>query len=679
MNANLTADEAPVAVDGPSAGLFGPRTERLAWGALAVVLSALLSIFSFTGIHQIAALETTVNDQLRVMIAPRAEEQDKRISIVALTEETLIQFPYRSPVDRGFLAKLVDALTEAGARAIVFDLLFDQPTETEKDAALISAIRRFPGDVVAAWGDERAGLIPQQSAYLAHFADEAGIALGFANVVTDDDGVVRRFTTRLDGIDKRSMSGEAAQRLTGAEPMERGLIDWRLPKTQGATLFQQLPAIRVVQFAEREATLNVLKNAIGGRVVFIGADLEQRDRHQTSLSVDPRNLRTIPGVAIQAAVLSQLLDGRTVPNAPAAAFYALVVIVSLIGVVIGLSRLNLAWKALAVLGMLLIYLAAVFALAQSGVLFLPVAPAVAAVFTAFLLAISLDSFLTQRDERFIRRAFSHYLEPAMVDQLAQDPESLRLGGDRREMSIIFTDIQGFTSMSEELPPDQLTKLLNDYFDGMSDIIMAHGGAIDKFIGDAVVAHFGAPTPMADHALKALLCAAELDRFGEAFRRRHAHLGLGMTRIGVHTGVATVGNFGGRARFDYTAMGDTVNTAARLESANKLYGARVGVSEETVEAANAMAGRGDKLPLLQTIGRIMLKGKSKPVTVYTVNNDADEEFVWAYEAVFSMIDVDRDKAMTALEDLFRTNPNDPLVKWHLERLGRGETGTMIGAA
>ncbi|MEL6794983.1 MAG: adenylate/guanylate cyclase domain-containing protein, partial [Pseudomonadota bacterium] len=302
-----------------------------------------------------------------------------------------------------------------------------------------------------------------------------------------------------------------------------------------------------------------------------------------------------------------------------------------------------------------------------------------AIFLSFLLAISLDSFLTQRDERFIRLAFSHYLEPAMVDQLADDPQALRLGGDRREMSIIFTDIQGFTTMSEELPPDQLTRLLNDYFDGMSDIIIAHGGAIDKFIGDAVVAHFGAPTPMANHALRALQCAGELDKFGERFRRKNAHLGLGVTRIGVHTGVATVGNFGGRARFDYTAMGDTVNTAARLESSNKRYGTRVGVSQETAEAANADATREDELPLLQTIGQIMLKGKTKPVTVYTVNNDADEEFVWAYEAAFSMIETDLAKAKTALEELFRANPNDPLVRWHLNRFEQGETGIMIGAA
>ena len=677
MNANVTADEA-VAAEASSGSRVSFGSERFLWGLAAVILAALLSIAAFRGIPQLASLETAANDQLRVNIAPRGE-QDKRISVVAFDEKTLLQFPYRSPVDRRFLADLVDALGQAGVEAIVFDVLFDQPTEPEKDEALIDALRRFEGPVVAAWGDKQAGFTPEQTEYIYNFADRAGIQLGFAHLVVDDDGVVRRFTTRLEGVEKLSMSGTMAKAMIGETPMENGTIDWVQPSKEGATLFQQFPAIRVVQFVQREATLNVLRKSLDGRVVFIGADLEQRDRHQTPLSVDPRNTRTIPGVVIQAFVLSQLLDGRIVPNSPPWLVYALVGVLALVGVVIGLSRWNLAWKAAAMIAVLLIYLTLVAGLARTATHFLPVAPTVAALFLSFMLAISLDSFLTQRDERFIRLAFSHYLEPAMVDQLADDPQALRLGGDRREMSIIFTDIQGFTTMSEELPPDQLTRLLNDYFDGMSDIIMAHGGAIDKFIGDAVVAHFGAPTPMKNHALKALQCAAELDKFGEQFRRKNAHLGLGMTRIGVHTGIATVGNFGGRARFDYTAMGDTVNTAARLESANKRYGTRVGVSQETAEAANAMAGREDRLPLLQTIGHIMLKGKTRPVTVYTVNNDAEEEFVWAYEAAFSMVDVDLNKATTAFEELSRANPNDPLVKWHLERFGRGETGTMIGAA
>ena len=678
MNADAVA-EPGILSQGRIARSSFRMAERPVFGLIIAIIASMISIAAFTFSGQLQLLETEVNDQLRVVLPHHAAEQDKRISIVTLTEETLIQFPYRSPVDRGFLAELLTVLNEVGVKGVVFDVLFDQPTEVEKDAALIAAMKAFDGPIVAAWGNEDAGLIKEQSDYLQAFAAETGIRMGFANVVTDADGVVRHFVTRLEGIEQLSMSGAIAKEINGETPMVEGVIDWAIPAAGGATVFQEIPGHRVTQFAKLPGMMPRLKAWLGGRIIFVGADLEQRDRHQTSMAVDVLQERTIPGVLIQAHVLAQLLDNRIVPNATETTIYLIVAVMALAGVVLGLSRWILIWKAASATGFVLSYLAMVILLAQNQVLFMPVAPALTALFLATTMGISLESFLTQRDERFIRRAFSHYLEPAMVDQLAEDPQALRLGGDRREMSFVFTDIQGFTTMSEELPPDQLTRLLNDYFDGMSDIIIEHGGAIDKFIGDAVVAHFGAPTPMADHALHALKCSEKLDIFAEKFRLKNAHLGLGVTRIGVHSGVATVGNFGGRARFDYTAMGDAVNTAARLESSNKRYGTRVGVSQETAEMAGAMAGSGERLPLLQTIGQVNLKGKSKPVTVYTINTDAEEEFVWAYEAAFSLIDVDLERAKKALTELFRNNPNDPLVKWHLDRLKDGGTGIIIGAA
>ncbi|QIE54058.1 adenylate/guanylate cyclase domain-containing protein [Pikeienuella piscinae] len=669
MSAN-TADDGPRRPRS-GAGLRG-LLERALWAVAAAALSSAIVLFAFRSIPPLIALETQLNDIQRVLIAPREAAQDPRVTIVALTEETLVRFPYRSPVDRGYLARLMRALAEAGVRAVVLDILFDQPSEPAKDRALISAIRDFPGPVIAAWGDQRSGLIEAQREYLSWFAAESGLVLGFANVITDDDGVVRRFATRLPGIDRASLSGAAALAIGGGEPMREGVIDWRAPKTANATLFQQLPSLRVTD-PPSEAVRDILYRTLEGRVVFVGADLEQTDRHQTPLGVDPANRRTIPGVAIQATVFTQLLDGRAPPNAPPWLVATIVAALAMVGAGFGLARWDLVWKAAATLAVLVGYLALVYGLALRGAQFLPTAPAVAAVFLSSLLAISLDSVLTQRKQRLIRRAFSHYLAPAMVDQLAEDPEALRLGGDRREISLIFTDIEGFTTMSEELPPDQLTRLLNDYFNAMSEVIMRHGGAIDKFIGDAVVAHFGSPRPLADHALKALLCAEELDRVAEAFRRQNAHLGLGVTRIGVHTGVATVGNFGGRARFDYTAMGDAVNTASRLEDANKRYGTRVAISRETVDAA---AAGGAPLPLLLSIGQIRLKGKSQPVTVFALDAEADADFVAAYEAAFALIETDPPKARTAFEEMLRARPGAALPRWHLGRLRQGETGVLI---
>ena len=212
---------------------------------------------------------------------------------------------------------------------------------------------------------------------------------------------------------------------------------------------------------------------------------------------------------------------------------------------------------------------------------------------------------------------------------------------------------------------------------MSDLIFKHGGAIDKFIGDAVVAHFGAPTPLENHALQAIRCAEAMDRFCERFRSENAHLGLGVTRIGVHSGIATVGNFGGTTRFDYTAIGDAVNVAARLESSNKTYGTRIAISDGAMALANAAAGDEDTLPLMQTIGHIVLKGKTKPVTVYTLNTDADEEFIWAYEAAFSLFESSIERTKSALSELLKLRPGDPLTLFHLNRIERGETSSVIG--
>lgn len=651
--------------------------ERYVFGGLIAVVVAAVAISIFTMRGQLRTLETVINDTLRVQVQPHGAEQNKDITIVAFSEETLVQFPYRSPVDRKFLADLTTALGNAGARGIIFDVLFDQPTEPEKDQALIDAIRAFDGPVVSAWGNEEAGLIKVQHEYLQAFSKESGIILGFANLITDPDGVVREYTTRLEGVEKLSMSGTMAEIVTGETPPEHGVIDWVIPAEGGATIFQQFPAHRITHFASIPALEGKLKDWIGGRIVYVGADLEQRDRHETSMGVDIRYPRTIPGVVIQAHVLAQLLDGREVKNATENVKYFIVALAALLGVALALATFRLIWRSLGFVVAGVGYIVFVGVMAYASIIFLPVAPVLTALTLAFGLGIGLDAFLTQRDEQFIRGAFSHYLDPAMVDQLAENPDALRLGGDKREMSIVFTDIQGFTTMSEELEPDVLTKLLNEYFDGMSDLIFKYGGAIDKFIGDAVVAHFGAPTPLDNHALQAIRCAEAMDRFCERFRSENAHLGLGVTRIGVHSGIATVGNFGGTTRFDYTAIGDAVNVAARLESSNKTYGTRIAISDGAMAHASAAASDDDALPLLQTIGHIILKGKTNPVTVYTLNTDADEEFIWAYEAAFSLFGSSIERTKKALAELLKLQPGDPLTLYHLKRIERGETSSIVG--
>ena len=179
------------------------------------------------------------------------------------------------------------------------------------------------------------------------------------------------------------------------------------------------------------------------------------------------------------------------------------------------------------------------------------------------------------------------------------------------MSFLFSDIAGFTTLSESLSPERLVALLQDYLDNMVDIALRHHGTIDKFIGDAVVVIFGAPSDQPDHAERAVHCAIEMDNFAQEFRLKKERDGIqfGVTRIGVHTGVATVGNLGGQRRFDYTAIGDTVNTAARLESVNKHLGTRVCISAVAASDCNGLG--------LRPVGTLVLKGKEEGLDVYSL--------------------------------------------------------------
>jgi len=298
---------------------------------------------------------------------------------------------------------------------------------------------------------------------------------------------------------------------------------------------------------------------------------------------------------------------------------------------------------------------------------------------AFAATTTLRAYLARRDGRFIRDAFSQYLAPALVDELTRHPERLKVGGERKEMSFLFSDIAGFTGLSERLTPERLSSLLNGYLDGMSEIVLKHGGTIDKFIGDAVVALFGAPTAMDDHAMRAIRCAIEMDVFSERYRTENADVAMGITRIGVHSGDAIVGNFGGANRFDYTAMGDSMNIAARLEAANKHFGTRVAVSEASLSRAFPGPAR-DDLALddatILPIGNVILKGKKQPVTIYTCLHDVDAALAADYRNAYVEMDNDAVRAAALLTAINEGQAVHPLAALHLRRLGSGETGATF---
>ncbi len=215
-----------------------------------------------------------------------------------------------------------------------------------------------------------------------------------------------------------------------------------------------------------------------------------------------------------------------------------------------------------------------------------------------------------RQKRFIKQAFKQYLSPLVVAELIAHPERLKLGGERRTLSIFFSDLQGFTSISEKLEPEKLTSLLNEYLSEMTDIIHEEGGTVDKYEGDAIIAFWNAPITVPEHAVRAvraaLRCQAKLAEMRTAFKR---DIGVDMMmRIGINTGDAVVGNLGSRTRFDYTMLGDAVNLAARLEGVNKQFGTYTMISQFTRELTGEIFA-------LREIARAAVVGRKEPVTIY----------------------------------------------------------------
>lgn len=627
--------------------------------------AAALAVLLFAAVPILGEVEARLGDRVRLALAPGPVGQDPRISFVALDEATLATLPYRSPIDRGLLADVLDAIAAGGATAVGIDVLIDQPTEPEKDARLAAAIRDFPGPVVVAWAGRGAGMTEAQSAWLAGFAEASGAIFGDVTLAAGSQGVVREAAVRAGDAPEGFPLLLARSLEPEARPVD-GLIDWRRTLDPALPPFQTSPAHVLPLLKANPA---ILGTWFGGRIVIVGADLPLQDRHETPLSVLGFDARATPGAVIHAHIVSQMLDGRRVPGlGPGAALGIVVALCALVTLALAAVRMTLVRVGVSTL-LLAGYVAAALFATASGWPVAPLAPAVLAVGLTWLAVASIDAMAARRDRQYIEGAFSHYLAPELVARLVRDPAALSVGGERREMSFLFTDIAGFTTLSEQMEPERMTRMLNAYLDGVCAIIIARRGVIDKFIGDAVVALFGVPEDEPGHAANAIACAREIDAFAEAFRAEPGHEMLGVTRIGVHTGTATVGNFGGEARFDYTAIGDAMNTAARLEGANKYFGTRIAVSDASLRSAE---GRLPDNLAMQPIGDIVLKGKSEPLGVQTIRADNDKDWLERYAQAYLYLNCDPAGAETLLDGL----GDDPVVRFHLDRLRAGEGGRVI---
>lgn len=597
------------------------------------------------------------------------EPQSSDIVVVSISEQTLEMFPYRSPVDRAFLAELVETLQAAGARAIFLDVLFDQPTEDDKDARLKSVLDSVGIPLVISYGRQSEGLTEEQTEFMQAFVAPGHRA--FANLVKDPfDGVARWIfpgATEEDGswvpgvpYALRERTGGPKVVVDPAQPMVE--IAYRAGPDPETPPFKQFPA----------HTVKLLPKAwFKDKIVMVGFDLSDRDRHVTPFRA-AKSSATTPGVLIHAHALAQLMDGRQAPRHDLVAALPATAIAALIGVALGMLEIAIGLRVAAMLVLIAGIWVTGFVLYSQRIAMIPLISPSAALGLSLWLTDAYKRRQERSQRRFIQGAFSKYISPDLLDELVKNPASLQLDPKRKHLTFLFTDVAGFTTVSESMDAASLADVMNRYLDGMVKTIFKHGGTVDKFIGDAVFAMFGAPKEQPDHARRAVACALDLDAYASKFEADEVAAGrkFGMTRIGVHTGDAAVGNFGAQERFEYTALGDSVNTASRLEGLNKYFGTRVCMSGI---AAGEAAGQPSR-----PMGQVVLKGKTVPLPVLQplTEEELASPFMLRYLAAYRLLEQGDPAARQAFADLAAENPDDGPTQLHLEQLEEGGTVSTL---
>ncbi|MFZ9735332.1 MAG: CHASE2 domain-containing protein [Burkholderiaceae bacterium] len=641
------------------------RPQWLSGLAVAVAAAVLASGLTW-GLAFLNSLEKVAAD-IRLAAFQPPQPQSESIVVAAITEETLASFPYRSPVDRAFLASLLETLQDKGAKAIGLDILLDQPTEPEKDELLAQTLRSMRIPVFVSYTVTPSVVNEDQLAYLNAFVPEPLRAA--ANLATDPfDGSVRWiFPGETEPGMPVSFARKAAE-VYGVQTQSQPLaIAWR-PRPDPDTLpFRVFPA---------HAAAVLPADWFAGKLVLIGAVVSITDRHRTPLAVvrddDDGNM---PGILVQAHAADQLITSRAAPEISFTSMLGVGLLLSLIGMALGLAKRGILFSVVSGLVVVVVFwVGGLWGYAYGLALIPLVAPTLALALSLWMMD-ALIGRAERRQRQFVQGAFSRYVSPAVVSQLVENPDALRITGTRQEASFIFTDIAGFTTLSEGLTSEALSEVLNSYLDGACSIVFAHGGTVDKFIGDAIMAIFNAPIAQADHAERAVRCALALDAYAEDFRKAKNAQGvpLGVTRIGVHSGQATIGNFGSNARMDFTALGDTVNTAARTEGVNKYFGTRVCCTQEIVDRCPGLAF----LP----IGDVFLKGKQNAVTLYSPVSDAQQASGYAkdYGAAYSLLiagKVSQQEIQHQFSELLLHYPEEPLARFHADRIAQGLVSTKI---
>lgn len=623
---------------------------------VAAMLIALVAGAACTSppLHTLQGLSLDILTALRgKLIGDRRDPATSPVVVVAIDGETYETPPFTGSPTQTWtreIGRVLGSITEGGAKVIGFDVIFKNSIEQSEipfgDTAVGGRMKGFDRDYLIALrqisdsGKLVLGeILSNDHPEVPYRAQQVAVrnTVRALNVHTDHDDVIRRMplSFAIEGRPVPAMAVELAARAAGAKAeiassgateLSGYAVPSAVPNTMTLNfrgLGRDIPTFSFVDLRAcvEKGDADFFRRTFDGKVVLLGTVLNFEDRKLTSMRLSggydgtpaarcalpapaskPQKARSdVAGVFVHATAVRNLMEHDAVAEL---GFPARTILTIVFAAIIACAAAMFApTGALTVWLVLTALYTAVAVAAFVHARALPLAEPALASLMALASMIGYRFVLADRDERFLRKSFALYLAPEVIETMVASGKMPALGGEMRNVTMFFSDLSGFSSIAETMTPGELVTLMNEYLSAMTDIIESHGGYVDKYIGDSIVAMFGAPADDPAHARNAVRAALEChDKLADLNAHNPAFAGHGLShRIGLNSGEAVVGNIGSRRRFNYTVMSDTVNVASRLEGANKYYGTAIMASETTMaQTRDTFAWR--ELDAIKVLGR-----------------------------------------------------------------------------
>jgi len=652
-----------------------PLLIRIGIGLGIGILVALIRVGDPEFIQRVDHLTTDYRYQMKFEHdSASADWWNPRVSadvvIVGIGDEDMTTLPEPFPYPRSYYAHLVENLERCGVRTIAFDLTLDAKRDSASDAAFDAVLKKYNNIILATKSSEESGagryvLSTLERSYPNVFYKQ-GRHIGIVSVAGKDrDGVARRYypfmmignfptptfafaslnvalnlsDTTVADVDFDNKTLTLADRVIPTIGDGRSfLLNYYGPNATfryikfneviDDSAFKTKAELEVGESIDAFDLDDGLRAYLKDKIVIVGSTMpEEQDIHAVPMT-NKDGTTTMNGVEIHATALQNVLNRDFIQRANPGLELALIIFLGIVSffAILYVRLLKIRYVILLELASVAIVAVLVFAVFEIAVrsfinnstLINIVYPGLTVVFA--YIGAAVYQYLGERQQKaLIKNVFSKYISAAVVNELVANPEKAKLGGDRRELTVFFSDIAGFTSISEQFQarPEGLVALLNEYLDEMTAIVLKHKGTLDKYEGDAIMAFWGAPIPQKDHSLRTCLASLEMQKRLAALRPKWVKEGKPAleVRIGINTGTMIVGNMGGQDRFDYAVIGDSVNLASRLEGANKQYGSHIMISDFTYQQVK------DRVTVRE-LDLIQVKGKNEPVKVWELMGEAN---------------------------------------------------------